>query len=96
MTVERDDLLELLDRLRRDNKDPRCGVFGPESMLWRINRESIAFLGGGRAARRSFHGREQGQVLGKFRERFGGVAALRALFQFRQHLFGAGGVKRAG
>lgn len=50
MTVERDDLLELLDRIRRENKDPRCGVFGPESMLWRINRESIAFLGGGRAA----------------------------------------------
>jgi uncharacterized protein (DUF2236 family) len=50
MTVERDDLLELLDRIRRDTKDPRAGVFGPESMLWRINRESIAFLGGGRAA----------------------------------------------
>jgi len=50
MTVERSDLHELLDRLRRETRDPRAGVFGPDSMLWRINRESIAFLGGGRAA----------------------------------------------
>jgi uncharacterized protein (DUF2236 family) len=50
MTVERDDLLKLLDRIRAGNTDPRAGVFGPESMLWRINRESLAFLGGGRAA----------------------------------------------
>lgn len=50
MTVERGDLDELLARLRRDTRDPRCGVFGPGSMLWRVNRESIAFLGGGRAA----------------------------------------------
>src|SRR5688572_9798298 len=50
MTVERDDLHQLLDRLRRETEDPRAGVFGPNSMLWRVNRESIAFLGGGRAA----------------------------------------------
>jgi len=50
MTVGRDDLAELLDRLRRETRDPRAGVFGPDSTLWRINRESIAFLGGGRAA----------------------------------------------
>lgn len=50
MTVEREDLVRLLERLRRDCKDPRYGVFGPESMIWRINREAIAFLGGGRAA----------------------------------------------
>ena len=30
--------------------DPRAGVFGPESMSWRINRESALFLGAGRAA----------------------------------------------
>jgi len=40
----------MLERLRRETKDPRGGVFGPESMIWRINREAIAFLGGGRAA----------------------------------------------
>ena len=50
MTVGRDDLHQLLDRLRAETEDPRAGVFGPASMLWRVNRESIAFLGGGRAA----------------------------------------------
>lgn len=50
MTVSRQDLEQLLDRLRRETKDPRAGVFGPDSMLWRVNRESIAFMGGGRAA----------------------------------------------
>lgn len=50
MTVSRDDLDALLEQLKRETRDPRGGVFGPESMLWRVNRESIAFLGGGRAA----------------------------------------------
>lgn len=30
--------------------DPRVGLFGPESTVWRIARESILFLGAGRAA----------------------------------------------
>jgi uncharacterized protein (DUF2236 family) len=30
--------------------DPVAGLFGPESMSWRINRESALFLGAGRAA----------------------------------------------
>lgn len=50
MTVERADLDLLLEQLRRETRDPRAGIFGPESMLWRVNRESVAFLGGGRAA----------------------------------------------
>ena len=30
--------------------EPRAGIFGPQSMSWRINRESALFLGAGRAA----------------------------------------------
>jgi uncharacterized protein (DUF2236 family) len=30
--------------------DPRAGVFGPESVMWRIDREALLFLGAGRAA----------------------------------------------
>ena len=30
--------------------DPRVGLFGPDSMTWRISRESVVFLGAGRAA----------------------------------------------
>ena len=31
-------------------QDPRSGIFGPNSISWRINRESALFLGAGRAA----------------------------------------------
>jgi uncharacterized protein (DUF2236 family) len=31
-------------------KDPLAGIFGPDSLTWRINRESAVFLGAGRAA----------------------------------------------
>ncbi len=30
--------------------DPRLGFFGPESITWKVNRESAVFLGAGRAA----------------------------------------------
>jgi uncharacterized protein (DUF2236 family) len=30
--------------------DPNAGIFGPQSVSWRINRESALFLGAGRAA----------------------------------------------
>lgn len=30
--------------------DPRAGIFGPNSVTWKINRESALFLGAGRAA----------------------------------------------
>jgi uncharacterized protein (DUF2236 family) len=30
--------------------DPRFGFFGPESITWKVNRESAVFLGAGRAA----------------------------------------------
>jgi uncharacterized protein (DUF2236 family) len=29
--------------------DPRAGIFGPQSIAWKINRESAVFLGAGRA-----------------------------------------------
>lgn len=41
---------DTLDELRRGVKDPNLGLFGPGSMMWEIGRESICFLGGGRAA----------------------------------------------
>lgn len=47
--VSRDDLEACLEQLKRDVRDPRAGLYGPESMSWRIDRESILFLAGGRA-----------------------------------------------
>jgi uncharacterized protein (DUF2236 family) len=44
------DLEASLARLRAEVRDPRSGLFGPDSALWSVNRESIVFLGAGRAA----------------------------------------------
>jgi uncharacterized protein (DUF2236 family) len=48
--VSRDDLEALLVGVERRITDPPAGIFGPESITWRINRESALFLGAGRAA----------------------------------------------
>ncbi len=37
-------------RVARGSADPVAGAFGPESVTWRINRESALFLGAARAA----------------------------------------------
>jgi uncharacterized protein (DUF2236 family) len=48
--VTRDDLEALLADVDRKISDPKVGIFGPESVSWKINRESALFLGAGRAA----------------------------------------------
>jgi uncharacterized protein (DUF2236 family) len=48
--VSTDDSEALIAALERGAKDARAGIFGPESMMWRISRESATFLGAGRAA----------------------------------------------
>ncbi len=48
--VSRDDSAALIAAVERGVVDPRAGIFGPDSISWRINRESALFLGAGRAA----------------------------------------------
>jgi len=48
--VTLDDSEALLAEVARRAAGPIAGVFGPESLTWRINRESALFLGAGRAA----------------------------------------------
>jgi uncharacterized protein (DUF2236 family) len=48
--VSRGDSEALLAAIERATPDRSAGVFGPQSMSWRINRESALFLGAGRAA----------------------------------------------
>src|SRR5579872_4337564 len=48
--VSRAELESQLAAAARDAPDPRAGIFGPESMTWRVSRESAVFLGAGRAA----------------------------------------------
>lgn len=50
MAVKREDLEAHLDILRTEIRDPRQGLYGPGTASWRIGREAIVFLGGGRAA----------------------------------------------
>src|SRR5580693_566360 len=44
------DFEALLNRVADGAADRNAGIFGPESMSWRINREAALFLGAGRAA----------------------------------------------
>jgi uncharacterized protein (DUF2236 family) len=44
------DFEALLTAVARHARNPRAGIFGPESASWKINRESAVFLGAGRAA----------------------------------------------
>ncbi len=39
-----------LDRVRDEARSPAEGLFGPDSMTWRLARDSVVFLGAGRAA----------------------------------------------
>jgi len=48
--VSRRHIDALLAQVAAGVTDPRAGIFGPDSLTWRINRESALFLGAGRAA----------------------------------------------
>jgi uncharacterized protein (DUF2236 family) len=48
--VTRDDLESLIADVRRQVARPIEGIFGAESISWKINRESALFLGAGHAA----------------------------------------------
>jgi uncharacterized protein (DUF2236 family) len=50
MIVTQSQIERRIEQVRSEVKDPRVGLFGPDSMTWRIARESIVFLGAGRAA----------------------------------------------
>jgi uncharacterized protein (DUF2236 family) len=48
--VSRGDSEALLAAIEQATSDRSAGVFGPQSMSWKINREAALFLGAGRAA----------------------------------------------
>jgi uncharacterized protein (DUF2236 family) len=90
MTVQSDDLEGFLAELEREVRaagDPAAGIFGPRSMMWRVSRESITFLGGGRAALLQLahpwvatavqqHSRSESDLPGRFQRTFNHVFAL--------------------
>lgn len=48
--VSRDEIEALLAAIAAATPNPKAGIFGPDSLSWKINRESALFLGAGRAA----------------------------------------------
>ncbi|HJQ84520.1 MAG TPA: oxygenase MpaB family protein [Candidatus Binatia bacterium] len=48
-TLSDDDLTRLRAAVGRASIDPAASLFGPGSVTWRVNREAVLLLGGGRA-----------------------------------------------
>ena len=49
-TISKEELLDQLEVLKQSVIDRDVGLFGPDSMFWRVNRHLAMFLGAGRAA----------------------------------------------
>src|SRR5437762_2944389 len=49
-SVSRVEIERLWDSIRDQTSNPHAGIFGPSSISWKVNRESVLFLGAGRAA----------------------------------------------
>jgi len=67
--------------------DPRHGIYGPGSAAWRLQRESLVFVGGGRAALMQLahpfvayaidqHSKTRDDVVGRFQRTFDNVFAM--------------------
>lgn len=85
--VTRAELESGLARLRAGVRDPRVGLFGPDSKLWEVNRSSAVFLGAGRAALLQLahpwvataieqHSRTRHDPIGRFQRTFVRVFAM--------------------
>lgn len=87
MTVTREDLELHLAKLVARTRDPRAGLYGPGSLSWEVNRESVIMLGGGAAALLQLahpfvahavdqHSQTRTDPVGRFSRTFGHVFAM--------------------
>ncbi|MET4849062.1 oxygenase MpaB family protein [Bradyrhizobium japonicum] len=85
--VSGNDLELALDQVRADAAGPVAGVFGPDTVTWRIDREAVIFLGAGRAlllqlahpwvaAAIAEHSRTLADPIGRFHRTFDIVFAM--------------------
>lgn len=85
--VDREQLEALMAQEVAAVARPECGLFGPGSAMWRVDRESILFLGGGRAALLQLahpfvahavdqHSKTRSDPLGRFQRTFTNVYAM--------------------
>lgn len=47
--INEPDFEQWLEKALQRSVDPQAGIYGPDSMMWKVGRESISFLGAGRA-----------------------------------------------
>jgi uncharacterized protein (DUF2236 family) len=87
MVTGRAELEASLARLRSECDDPRAGIHGPGSAAWHLERDSVIFMGGGRAVLLQLahpfvayaiaqHSRTRDDVVGRFRRTFDNVFAM--------------------
>jgi uncharacterized protein (DUF2236 family) len=87
MATGRIDLEACLVRLRADCEDPRAGIHGPGSAAWHLERDSVIFMGGGRAVLLQLahpfvayaiaqHSKTRADVMGRFKRTFDNVFAM--------------------
>lgn len=87
VTVTREELEQHIADVRARTRDPRAGIYGPGSVSWKINREGIIMLGGGRAALLQLahpyvayavdqHSQTKRDPVGRFQRTFGHVFAM--------------------
>jgi uncharacterized protein (DUF2236 family) len=87
MAVTREVLGRALARVRAAATDPNGGIHGPGSISWKVNREAVLFLGGGRAALLQLahpfvahavdeHSETRSDVQGRFQRTFTNVYAM--------------------
>ena len=87
MTVSRADIEGELARLEAEVQRPEAGIYGPGSASWKVDRESIIFLAGGRAALLQLahpfvahavdqHSDTRNDPLGRFQRTFDNVFAM--------------------
>lgn len=87
MSVGERELEDRIAELRARVRDPRAGLYGPDSISWRVNREAIVMLGGGRAALLQLahpyvayavdqHSATRHDPIGRFRRTFENVFAM--------------------
>jgi uncharacterized protein (DUF2236 family) len=87
MVTGRPELEASLARLRAECDDPRAGIHGPGSAAWHLERDSVIFMGGGRAVLMQLahpfvayaiaqHSKTREDVMGRFRRTFDNVFAM--------------------
>lgn len=87
MAVGERELEERIAHVIARVRDPRAGLYGPGSLSWRVNREAIVMLGGGRAALLQLahpyvaygvdqHSATRHDPIGRFRRTFENVFAM--------------------